>query len=308
MPTAQTRLTSGSTPLQQVSQRASFLLFLAASIGLLIFGKFNPGLTDRTQARLADLAAPVLSLLAEQVGWARGGAEWVANLFWVHDENRRLAEQNERLLQWRDTALRLKQENAKLRDLLGATQDQESPVLTSRVIGEPAGPFLRAVLIDAGRGDGVNEYQPVMDAHGLVGRIVTAGAVSSRVLLLNDLNSRIPVSVGEGDHRAVLEGDNKTFPKLTFLPFDAVIAPGDRVMTSGDGGVFPPGLPIGDVVEITDSGAKVRLYSDLSRLNFVRVIAFAPPKSPEEGGVMEEQSPALDVTGALDPAQPEATP
>lgn len=308
MPTSQTRLTSGSTPLRQVSQRASFLLFLSASIGLLIFGKFDPGLTQRTQARLADLAAPILSLLSEQVGWARSGGEWVANLFWVHGENARLSEQNERLLQWRDTALRLQQENTRLRDLLTATETRESPVLTSRVIGEPAGPFLRAVLIDAGSRDGVDEYQPVMDAHGLVGRIVTAGATSSRVLLLNDLNSRVPVTVGEGDHRAVLEGDNKTFPKLTFLPFDAVVSKGDRVRTSGDGGVFPPDLPIGEVVELTASGAKVRLFSDLSRLNFVRVIAFAPPKSPEEGGMLDEPPQGLDVTGALDAAPVEATP
>lgn len=308
MPTSQTRLPSGSTPLQQVSQRASFLLFLSASIGLLIFGKFDPGLTERTQARLADLAAPVLGLLAEQVGWARGGGESVANLFWVHGENARLTEENERLLEWRDTALRLQQENARLRDLLEATETQESPILTSRVIGEPAGPFLRAVLIDAGSRDGVDEYQPVMDAHGLVGRIVTAGAVSSRVLLLNDLNSRVPVSVGEGDHRAVLEGDNKTFPNLTYLPFDAAISVGDRVRTSGDGGVFPPGLPIGEVVEITDSGPKVRLFSDLSRLTFVRVIAFAPPKSPEEGSAPEEAPEALDVTGALESAPAEVTP
>lgn len=308
MPTSQTRLASGSTPLQQVSQRASFLLFLIASIGLLIFGKVNPDLTERTQARLADLAAPVLSVLAEQVGWARGGGESVANLFLVHGENKRLSEQNERLLQWRDTALRLQQENARLRELLAATESQESPVLTSRVIGEPAGPFLRAVLIGAGSRDGVDEYQPVMDARGLVGRIVTAGRVSSRVLLLNDLNSRVPVSVGEGDHRAVLEGDNKTFPKLTFLPFDATISVGDRVRTSGDGGVFPPGLPIGEVAEITQGGAKVRLFSDLSRLNFVRVIAFVPPKSPEEGDMSETPTEALDVTGGLEPGQAEVTP
>ena len=301
MPTSQTRSASGSSPLQQVSQRASLLLFLSASIGLLIFGKFDPDLTERTQARLADLAAPVLGLLAEQVSWARDGGESIVNLFWVHGENSRLIEENERLFEWRETALRVQRENTHLRDLLGATDRQESPVLTSRVIGEPAGPFLRAVLIDAGSRDGINEYQPVMDARGLVGRIVTAGAVSSRVLLLNDLNSRVPVSVGEGDHRAVLEGDNKTFPNLAYLPFDAVVTVGDRVRTSGDGGVFPPGLPIGTVVKVSESGPKVRLFSDLSRLTFVRVIAFVPPKSPEEGSASVKTVESHDVAGALEP-------
>ncbi len=287
MPARQTRLAAAG-PLQAFFERASFLFFAALCVALLIFGKINPGLTERTQAGLADFAAPILEFLSVPINWTRQTAQGIGDLMSVRTDNARLIQENELLLQWHDAALRLDQENQHLRQLLSATERQDYASVTSRVVGEPGGPFLRAVLIGAGRRDGVNEYQPVMDAHGLVGRVVTAGRRSSRVLLLSDLNSRVPVRVGLDDHRGVLAGDNSRFPKLSFLPFGAKISVGDRIRTSGDGLVFPPDLPVGEVVSVAESGARVQLFSDLSRLTFVRVLAYIPPQSPQAGGGQQD--------------------
>lgn len=303
MPAQQTRLAVAGGPLQAFFQRASFLFFVALSIGLLIFGKINPGLTERTQARLADFAAPILEVLSAPINWIREGTEGFGNLLSVRSDNQRLTRENELLLQWRDSALRLEQENEDLRALLDATKQQADATVTSRVIGEPGGPFLRAVLVDAGRNDGVSEYQPVMDARGLVGRVVTAGRRSSRVLLLSDLNSRVPVRVGVADYRGVLEGDNSGFPKLSFLPFGAEVSVGDRILTSGDGRVYPPDLPVGEIVSVEEKGARVQLYSDLSRLTFVRLIAYVPPQSPQASS-----QTTLDDTGKLAGQAVEVTP
>lgn len=284
MPAQQTRLAAAGGPLQAFFERASYLFFVALSIGLLIFGKINPGLTESTQARLADFAAPILEFLGAPINWTRETTQGFGNLLSVRADNERLTQENRTLLQWHDAALRLESENEILRQLLEATERQEYSTVTSRVVGEPGGPFLRAVLIRAGRREGVIEYQPVMDAHGLVGRVVTAGNRSSRVLLLSDLNSRVPVRVGTADHRGVLAGDNSGLPKLSFLPFGAQVAVGDRVLTSGDGRVYPPDLPVGQVVSVGENSARVQLFSDLSRLTFVRVLAYVPPESPQIGG------------------------
>jgi rod shape-determining protein MreC len=117
----------------------------------------------------------------------------------------------------------------------------------------------------------------VLTGEGLVGRVLEAGQRVSRVLLITDLNSRIPVRIERTRVRAILVGDNTDRPLLEYLPSHDVVAPGDRVVTSGDAGVFPPGLAIGEVVAVTETGVRVRPFVDWNRLELVRVADFALP-------------------------------
>jgi len=108
----------------------------------------------------------------------------------------------------------------------------------------------------------------------LIGRIAEVGEVSSRALLITDLNSRIPVLVEQTRDRAILAGDNSDQPRLLYLPPNLALATGARIVTSGDGGAFPPGLPIGTVAATGDGGVRVRPFANWSRVEYVRIIDY----------------------------------
>ena len=145
--------------------------------------------------------------------------------------------------------------------------------MTGRVIADAKGPFARSVLLNAGREQRLKAGYPVVSGDGLVGRILETGARASRVLLLTDLNSRIPVLIGERGMRGVLMGDNGAKPAIARLPEPAEIASGDEVVTSGVGGLFPRGLRIGSVVEENGS-FRVLLHARLDELDHVSVLFF----------------------------------
>ena len=111
-----------------------------------------------------------------------------------------------------------------------------------------------------------------MDGLGLVGRISGVGSSTSRVLLLTDASSRIPVSIPASGQNAILAGDNSPYPFVDFLEHPDRVRPGDRVISSGDGGVFPAGLLVGQVFQGRDKRLRVRLAADYERLDFLRVL------------------------------------
>jgi rod shape-determining protein MreC len=109
---------------------------------------------------------------------------------------------------------------------------------------------------------------------GFIGRIIEVGEVSSRVLLITDLNSRIPVMVESTRDRAILAGDNSDEPRLLYLPPAVALSPGDRIVTSGDAGALPPGLPVGTVTAAGEGGARVAPFANWSRIEYVRIIDY----------------------------------
>ena len=142
---------------------------------------------------------------------------------------------------------------------------------------DAGGAFVRTVLLNAGTDDGVAVGQAAVNAEGLVGRVVEVGRRSARILLLTDLNSRVPVVVERSRVPAILAGDNSDHPRLSFTPVNAVFEPGDRIVTSGHGGMLPPGLPIGEVISTVGGVARVRPYVDWTALEYLRVLDFTLP-------------------------------
>jgi rod shape-determining protein MreC len=145
------------------------------------------------------------------------------------------------------------------------------------VIGESGGPFVRTLVLAAGERDGVRPQQAVVGARGLVGRVTDVGSDAARILLITDLNSRVPVLIEESGRRAILSGDNSAMPRLMFMEAEAQISAGDRVVTSGHGGVFPPGLPVGTVTEAEGGALRVRPFAQWSRLDNVSVLRYRSP-------------------------------
>src|SRR3546814_99565 len=146
--------------------------------------------------------------------------------------------------------------------------------VTARVVGDPGGAFVRTVLINAGERNGVEKGQAAITGDGLAGRVAEVGQRSARILLLTDINSRVPVEAGTARDRAVLAGDNSNAPELLYLGPTAKLQVGDRVTTSGHGGVFPPGLPIGVVSAVGEKGVRVRPFVDWAHMEVLRIVDY----------------------------------
>jgi rod shape-determining protein MreC len=146
--------------------------------------------------------------------------------------------------------------------------------VTARVIGDSGGAFVRSVLVNAGTAQGISKGQAAVTGKGLAGQVVQVGYRSARVLLITDINSRVPVLVEGSRKRAILAGDNGILPRLTFMPVNASVVPGDRVVTSGHGGVFPPGLPVGRITVADDGVLRVAPFFELDRLEYIRLVDY----------------------------------
>ena len=258
-------------------QRFAFVILVGTAVTLMILGKADSPVVERLRVTITDAAMPVLVVLAHPVASVNAVVDSINDLVYLRSENARLRAENERLRGWHDAARRLEQENIAFRDLLGFVADPQPAFITARVIGDSGGAFVRSQLLNAGAADGMRNGQAVVNGDGLVGRVVSTGERSSRVLLLTDLNSRIPVAAESSRMRAILAGDNSDRPRLDFLPVDASLEPGDRIVTSGRGGMLPPGLPVGVVASVEDGLVLVEPFIDWDRLEYVRALDYVLP-------------------------------
>lgn len=282
------RLRRGDTrraaiPIRVAAQRLALVLLAGAAVTLMLLDKSDTRAVERFRAVALDAASPVLDVLSQPAIAISRITEEIKFLASLREENARLREENARLLHWRAAALRLRQQHMGLTALLDARADPSSTFVSARVIGDSGGPFVRTVLLNAGGRDGIVGGQAAINGDGLVGRVTEVGLRSSRILLITDLNSRIPVVVEPSRDRGVLEGDNSNVMTIGYLPAGARTSPGDRVVTSGHGGLFPAELPVGVVTSVADGMAHVQPFVQFHRLDYVRVVRhpFDQPPSRE---------------------------
>ena len=267
-------MTRPAAQLRAAIQRTISPLLILLAAAIVIVGKADQTMFDSLRTTVTDDAAPVLDALSRPLGAAATVAERVRGLVMTYQDNRRLERENQRLLQWQQAALKLSAENRELRRLLKAVPENAASYVTARVIANSGGGYLRAVMVNAGADRGLARGQAAITGDGLIGRLTEVGNRAARILLITDLNSRIPVIVGGAHANAVLAGDNSQYPRLLYLSESAAIKPGHRVVTSGEGGVFPPGLPVGIVAPLAENGARVDPYVDLSQLSYVMVVDY----------------------------------
>lgn len=283
-------------PFRAWSHRVAFGLFVAAALALIVFSRVDPQLAGTLRQSVTDIFAPAIAVLREPVVTTDAAVAEIRELIALREQNAQLRESNQRLLHWRETALRLEQENNQLRDLLLTGREPLQSFVTARAVGDPGGPFVRTLILRTGVESGIGAGDPVLGESGLVGRIITVGRTSSRVLLLTDLNSRVPVLIAGSRVRGILSGDNSPSPRIMYLPQSSEVAVGDRVLTSGDGGLFPPGLVVGTVSSIEESGARVTLATDVGRQEFLRILRYSPP--------VVEPMPRPDLSGPINMLEP----
>jgi rod shape-determining protein MreC len=255
-------------------ERMSLSLLVVISAVMIIVGKTDQVAFQSLRSSVMDAAAPALDMLSRPAAVLDAAADRLRGFIAVYRDNLRLAEENERLLGWQQVALRLSAENAELRDLSKLVSEPAISFVTARVIADSGGAYARSVMVNAGRDNGVARGQAAMTGEGLVGRVGEVGSRAARILLITDLNSRVPVVVDGTRQRAILAGDNTARPSLRYADAGGTIRIGDRIVTSGQGGVFPPGLPVGVVVSADSEALRVEPYAALSRLDYLRLVDY----------------------------------
>src|SRR5438874_5869787 len=225
-------------------QRSTLPALILLSGAMLVAGKTDQTMFETLRTGLSDVAAPALDVASRPLGAAEAAIDRVRGFIGVYQVNRRLEEENQRLLQWQQVALKLTTENRQLQGLLKVVPDRAVSYVTARVIANSGGAYVRTVMINAGSDGGLARGQAVIAGEGLVGRLTEVGGRAARVLLITDLNSRIPVMLENSHASAVLAGDNSERPRLIYLSEPGSVKIGDRLVSSGEGGVFPPGLPV----------------------------------------------------------------
>jgi rod shape-determining protein MreC len=250
---------------------------LIASLLLLLAGRRQDAAPDDygpVRAGFDAGAGPVNGLFAAPVRWAGAASDYVGGYFFAVSENRRLKKELGELQPWRDQAIALKNVNTRYEAMLGLRTEPVVALATARSVSESRGPFVNSRLLDAGSSKGIQIGNPVINEQGLVGRIVGVTGGVSRMLLLTDVASRTPVLIDRTDARALLTGDGSGNPKLEFVRGQGAVQAGDRVLTSGDGGGFPRGVPIGVAARGIDGSWRVKLFSDRGAIDYVRIMLF----------------------------------
>lgn len=274
---------------------ALVLLFLLWRIDSPRVERFRTAFVDAVVPNMDWVMAPV-TRVARMVEDFRSYAR-------IHEQNQELRRELQQMRAWREAALQLEQRNAQLLDMNRVRLDPQLTHVTGVVMADAGSPFRKSVLINVGGRDGIVDGWAVMDALGLAGRVAGVGQRSARVILLTDTNSRVPVTVQPSGMRAILSGDNSDMPVLEFLENPEGARPGDQVVSASDGGVFPPGLLVGEVVLGPDQRLRVRLAADYGRLDFLRVLRSRPAERIESTGALLRP---LDPEGnPLDPATAE---
>lgn len=267
--------------------------------GMFLVWRIDSPRVERFRMAFVDAVVPNMDWAMAPLTRASRMIEDFRSYARIYEQNQELRRELQQMRAWREAALQLEQRNAQLLDMAQVRLDPQLTHVTGVVMADAGSPYRKSVLINVGARDGIIDGWAVMDGLGLAGRIAGVGQRSSRVILLTDSNSRVPVLLQPSGQRALLSGDNSAMPVLEFIELPDDIRPGDRVVSASDGGVFPPGLLVGEVLQGSDRRLRVRLAADFGRLDFLRVLRSRPAERIEQSGALLRP---LDATGMpLDP-------
>jgi rod shape-determining protein MreC len=268
------------------------VLLLVSLLGLFFLWRIDNTRIERVRMALIDRIAPAVEWAALPLTWADNVLEDFQSYSRLYAQNQQLREELRQMKAWKEAALQLEQKNARLLDLNKVRLDPRLTHLTGIVMADSGSPFRQSVLINAGARDGVMDGWAAMDGLGLVGRISGVGQKTSRVILLTDTNSRVPVVVQPSGQTAILSGDNTPLPPLDFVDDPDALRAGDLVFSSADGGIFPAGLVVGKVVVQSDKRLRVRLEADFNRLEYLRIMRSQPMEViPDAGSLIVPKLP-----------------
>lgn len=267
-------------------RRVLIALLALILIGLFLFWRIDSPRAEAARMALVDRVVPSFEWALVPVTRTVQMIEGFQSYARIHQQNQELRRELQKMAAWKEAAVQLEQENAKLLAQNNVRIDPALTSVTGMVTVDSGTAFRQSVLLNVGARDGIVDGWAVMDGLGLVGRIAGVGQRTSRVMLLTDPSSRVPVTIQPSGQRALLTGDNTALPALDFIEGPENVRPGDRAVTSGDGGVFPPGLLVGQVAQGADRRMRLRMAADYGRLEFLRVLRSHPAEALSDQGTL----------------------
>lgn len=253
-------------------KRKVLILYIFLSLFLLIMGTLNLPVMINIQGFLMDRLSPVLKGTSQPILVLKEWKDWILDFFNAPTKIQNLRNENLSLKNKLAEAQSLLEENRDLKKLVNIKNASIRPFLTARVLSYPSHPYFQSIIIDAGKNNGVEVDQVALTDQGLVGRVIQVGSHTAQVVLISDSNSRIPVMIGNKKILAILAGNNQGLPLLKYVPEKSDIAVGDRVVTSGKGGIFRAGIPVGSVTHIKEGTISVAPFVGLDQISFVSLL------------------------------------
>jgi rod shape-determining protein MreC len=254
-------------------------LIFVFCLGLISLSKADISAMNSLRGVLTGLVIPITDIVSVPVRAVASMMESMQAVANLREENLRLQEDVKQLTQWQAKAEILQNENVQLRSVSGVIIPDAARPVTARVIAINADSFAHSVMVNAGANQGLKKGHAVTTTDGLVGMVIQVGARHSQVLLITDINAMIPVILSSSSWPAATVGGNSNILNLRFLSSDATVAVGELVQTSGHGGVFPSGIPVGRVSAIGDYVINIDPLADLQRLVYVTILV--TDKDPE---------------------------
>ena len=256
-----------------VKKFAIVILFISA-FAMMLINKTDTVIIEKTSSVATDVVSPLIDVLVIPARLLAAAYDYVYELKKIREDNMLLRDENKKLVMMTGKARALEIENKLLSGLLNYTPPPEATFVTARVIAEEGNAFSHSLIAYTAGNPNVKKGQVVLSENGVIGRIEQVGQMYSKIILITDINSKIPVVVERTRARGILSGDNTSIPKLVFVPLDAKLAIGDRVVTSGVAGVFPPGLPVGKIISVDKNDIKVKVLGNLDRIEYVRIVDY----------------------------------
>ena len=285
-------------------RRLITVVLLLILFGLFVVWRIDNPRVEKFRALVIDTFVPnfewILRPMTSVVKLARDYRSYEKLL----EQNKELRRELQQMKSWKEAALQLEQENARLLDLNQLRLDSKLTHVSGIVIADSGSPFRQSVLLNIGSRDGIQDGWAAMDGLGLVGRISGVGSSTSRVILLTDNASQIPIIVQPSGQRAILMGDNSFAPPVEFIENVDLVRPGDRVVTSGGGGVLPAGLLVGTLAMDPNGRLRARLVADYERLEFLKVLRdYGTEKIESFGSLIKSKETSPDVSYTNEPSE-----
>ena len=249
-------------------------IVVTIALVLLFLSRADPELGGRARGAALDIVAPVWSAIRAPFDWLSDVGDTIGDYVGTVPHNRILTAELAAARQELEHKDVLQAENVALRKLLKVVEPQQRLIAVARIAGSSTGSYARTAMLSAGHDDGVFAGQPVRGDSGLLGRIVEVGSHAARILLLTDPNSRVPVLIVRTGQPALAVGANGRLLEVRDrLGAEAPLLVGDRLVTSGAGGIFAPQIPVAVIVDGSREPPLAEPYANPATLTHVAIYA-----------------------------------
>ena len=261
-------------------QRFSLIALILFSIFIIVLDKYNFKGVHFLKLSIKEIVYRTTFIVSVPENFVISSYQTINDHFSLYSNYKNLKKDYESLKATKLNADFLKSENEALKSKIDDVSTQSSELL-AKVIIDKKSPFLRSVIVNRGSKDNVILGMAVLDEKFLVGKVVEVNYSTSRVLLLSDLNSKIPVSIEPNGVQSILSGSGSSYGEIQYIKEDYELENDSEIFTSGSGGIFRSGIPIGKTIANEEIGLdtiKVKFHSDFSQLRLVKIVSFEEVK------------------------------